>query len=242
MEQSEKKHNKKNISKKKRFAAIGVLAVLLIAVPIVVSAIMYLSNMRMNEFTPGSVNVQIQENSGSAADTQSNELLPEENTDTVTIQKAIVIHNASAKDEEYVRVMLVPSWQKTRIDSSADSLYYDTAGGLTGNISDFRYFELNEENRTLDVYNGHRTLLMSLQLALGWNSEWKFSEDDHCFYHQGKIEESSSSSKLIESVILPKSVYEEAFGYELKVDVLCDTVQIYGTPRTDRENWKEVSN
>jgi len=238
-----------NPKSKKRYSTIIAAFIFMFVIPIIVYAALYFSNNRVNIFSPARANIKISENGTTAEETQENEPPVQEKNGDYIIKKEIVIVNDKTVfnklpvDDQYIRVMLVPSWQKTEkriIDEKQEDFVF-SASGLPNGISDFRNYNLNKDERTLEVKNENDLIIFSFVLAVGWENEWVWNSSDNCFYHKGSLESGTPTSKLLESVIIAKNTYENCEGYQLKIDVLADAVQTYDVPRTVRGNWEVIN-
>jgi len=211
---------------------------------LIATAISYFSNTRQNDFSPAEPNIQIQENdTPPTGDTQTNSLrfiLSADKTyysadKKIEILNPLAPKNENPHDEEYVRVKLVPSWRLT--ENTGNEYIYANLNG----ISDFYSQKLN--GNKLMVCDRFGTAIVTYILNALWQTEWTYNETDGCFYHKGLVADGSTASKLVESVQISKSVYDEAEDCTLVIDVLADAVQQYGTPLTDRDTeWQNAVN
>ena len=130
---------------------------------------------------------------------------------------------------------VVPSW---RLIENTDTEYI--CANLNG-ISDFYSQKLS--GNSLNVCDRFGTVILTYVLNALWQTEWTYNETDGCFYHKGLVTDGSTASKLVESVQIPKSVYDTAKDYTLVIDVLADAIQQYGTPLNDRDpEWQKAIN
>lgn len=224
--------------KKKRLIIICTVAAFFIT-PLIVYALMYGSGEKKNDFAPAQANVQVKEGAGEN-DTKDelvkNYVLTKDNEEgtSYSVEKTVQIVDERSKNDEYLRVTLVPMW-------------YDEAGnvcaGLPGGITDFRTATLDQENNKLVYYNGAETPEPILTLYLCseegklWSDNWTY-EDDGYFYYKGPILSGNTTPPLITKVELSKDVYDATDGYELHLDVLADAVQTYGRA-TEERSWAQ---
>jgi len=218
------------------------LAVLLIsctATALTAYAISYFSLKRQNEFQPTSLNIQIEENDDTPEDTKSRKILKFTLTqdENYTTNKKIEIHNVAAKDDEYVRVKLIPNWVMIKEDEEGNETEFICAN--LGSISDFYNQSLNENRDSLIVYNTLNQPIVTYVLNSLWETSWVYNNNDGCFYHKGTLENGTAST-LIDNVIITSEVYQDTEDYSLTIDVLADAVQQYGNVSDNRnnENWR----
>lgn len=218
-----KKHKKKQIG-----IFVAVMVVFLI-VPLVAYAVMYYSEVRNNAFSPASANVQLKEDKNKPEDkhrgTYKFELSQNGN---YQIDKTVSVYDERGKNDEYLKVMLIPGW-------------YDIEGNVCANIgtiTDFRTKSLNDMETALEVKNSYDEVILTYILDDYWQESWQYNQSDGCFYYNGLIKSNSTTAPLIKGVEITSSVYEESKDYILHIDVLADAVQQYGGA-VERRNWKD---
>lgn len=221
--------------KKERGIFLAILFSSVIVTGIVAYAISYLSNKRQNQFKKITPNIQIEENNDDHPQDMSEtprKIVFTLSEGVYTAEKQVTIHNESGKDDEFVRVKLVPSWVTE--DSGATYVCANIEG-----ISDFAKQSLNEQRNKLIVTNFYDEPILTYVLHRNWEDDWTFDETDQCFYHIG-ILPSGEASMLIDSVEISTDIYQQTVDgqYYLCIDVLADAIQQYGDAKTNRQ-WAE---
>lgn len=219
----------KKFSSKRKALIIGVVTLLLI-IPVTVYAIMYYSDIRQNEFIPAKANVQIKEDEHDPEDEHSSSddeyRFTLSSNGNYSTNKAVQIHDERKMNDEYLKVLVIPSW-------------YDSNGNAVANIegvTDHRYKALNESETALEVYNGYGEAVITYLLDPYWKESWSYNDADGCFYYSGLIASGQTTSTLISGVEISPSVYNATDGYTLHVDILADAIQKYGDA-VDNRKW-----
>lgn len=215
---------------KKQIGVFVAVMVMFLIIPIVAYAIMYYSEVRNNAFSPASANVQVKEDNNEPEDKQYNDTYKFELSQNGNYQtnKVVSIYDERGKNDEYLKVMLIPSW-------------YDNEGNVCANIgtiTDFRTKSLNDMETALEVKNSYGEVVLTYLLDDYWKESWQYNQFDGCFYYNGLIKSDLTTTPLIKGIEVTSSVYEESKDYILHIDVLADAVQQYGYAVENR-NWKD---
>ena len=189
-------------------------AALLLLTPFAVNALMVHSEKRTNRFRPAEQNVQIAENSGQFADTQSpSGLTWTKNGSTYTAKKEVQIKESANPNGEYLRVRIVPAW-------------YNDAVFWAGKSADAYYFSSMALSGDKLLCKNSDTTVITMNLKSGWNSKWTY-KGDGVFESIAPVK-SGDSADLLESVEISDTVYNaaETAGIHLVINVLADSVQV----------------
>ncbi|MBR1592141.1 MAG: hypothetical protein IJ666_03935 [Ruminococcus sp.] len=182
-------------------------------------AILYLSNERKNVFNVGSAQIHVEENDDSNTEPEkSNELTwkkeYENNEDSPYIaDKKIVI--TSTKNDEYIKVMLVPGWR-------------DKNGYICqlNELSDFAVFET--EAKKMYLKNRNNQLIVTLNLDGKWREYWNYDAEQNCFHYKELLPVNASTHPLLQSVEISDTVYSLSEKCTFWLDVITDSVEQYG--------------
>lgn len=203
---------------KKQTIVISCLIAVLFITPLAVLAVLYLSELRSNNFTPAEANVQVRENQKPTerlSDEEATEFTwpaePENNA--YSISKQVEIYDQREKNDEYLRVRFVPSWH-----DASDNV----CGGIAG-LTDLKNASCSGDK--LLFKNKNDQTVITLTLADHWDDHWTFDPDDGCFYYDAAITPGDISQTLLSDVTISKDVYDLAKDYTLQIDVLADAVQ-----------------
>ena len=206
---------------KKQTAIIGALAACLFIAPLIVFAIVYLSDDRTNAFAPGSVAIQIKEGSSKGSQlVNSGYVWETDGTTGGTVEKSVEIEDTRKYPGEALRVCFVPMW-------------YDGEGNVCNPFS-FGTPVLDEDNNTLTYTDGTKS--MTLTLDADWqNNHWEYRADG-CFYYTGTLNSDKLTAKLLQSVQLNADAYALTADYDFRLDVLADAIQISDSA-ADARQW-----
>ena len=221
--------------KKKHTIISGSIIAILFIAPLIVFAALYFSSERKNSFTPGSVDIEVQETS--AGNTVQDETLENSmtwNETTKSVDKPVRIADTRKYEGECLRVCLIPMWYEKNIE------------GNPANVCDVFNFSLpvlNEAENELVYTDGDKKI--TFKLASDWKSKgWDYSDPnppfngDGYFYYSGILNSDKLTAMLLENVELNDKAYELTDNYILKLDVLADAIQVSGDSKNDR-NWSE---
>lgn len=222
-------------SKKKLPIIFSSIIAILFITPLIVLAALYFSSERKNSFVPGSVDIEVQENS--AGNDVHDEMLENSltwNENTKSVDKPVRIVDKRKYSGECLRVCLIPMWYDKDIEENPVNVC---------NVFNFTVPVLNEAENELVYTDGDKTI--TFKLASDWKSKgWGYSnpdstpEGDGFFYYTGALNSDKLTAMLIESVELNDKAYELTDNYILKIDVLADAIQVSGDSKTDRR-WSE---
>ena len=208
---------------KRNIIVYSIIAALFI-VPLVVFAVVYTSNVRTNNFAPGSVDIIVHEGAGS--DNEGETLQKGDYTWKASgssgayySEKSVQIKDIRTNPEEVLRVQFIPMWFEKKSGSGTD---------VYNAVFNFGNFNLNGD--TLVYTDNDKTI--TLRLASGWNtSGWSYSDPnatppgDGFFYYTGSLDSNKLTPQLLESVGLNDKAYELTKNYDFRLDVLADAVQ-----------------
>ena len=211
--------------KKKTILAVICTIAALFITPVIVYAVMYRSVKKENNFAPAQANIQVKEgdNVGDTADELTKEYVltkDDEEGTTYSVDKVVRIYDERTKNEEELKVTLVPMWYDAMGDVCA---------GLPGGITDFRTVTL--EDNKLVYKNGETTPKTILTVYLysdgeaSWADSWTYDATDGCFCLKEPIKPDNTTPPLVTTVEVSKEVYDAADGYEFHLDVLANAVQ-----------------
>ncbi|MBQ1519000.1 MAG: hypothetical protein IIZ53_04025 [Ruminococcus sp.] len=211
------------MKKKNSAIAGGIIAVLFIA-PLIVFAALYYSHSRRNIFTPGSVDIQVNEGGKTSQMLENDDYewsgqgSPVESYKT---NKPIYIKDTRKNPGEMLRVALVPVW----LDSE-DNIC---------SVFDFSSYALNGDSL---VYTDEDKTL-TLELAPDWEADgWSYKPSDGFFYYTGALDSNKFTSKLLQSVQLNPKAYDELTeNYVFRLDVLADAIQTSDNAADERD-WE----
>lgn len=207
---------------KKRSAIMTGVLVVAFAVPLIVLAVVYLSDSHSNNFKPSDINVKIEENDAGAQETAVNNMkFVLNDKGSYSADKQVKVMSSGTADKSELRVKIVPVWY------AEDG---DTVCGNIGNLSDFRYQKLDEDTKTLTFLNGYNEVILTCRLDEQWDKKWEYNSVYEAFIYKDKLGRGETTSTLISSVEVTPFVYEATAGYELHIDVLADTIQADGAP------------
>lgn len=208
-----------NANKKKHTAVMAAALAAAFAVPLIVLAVLYISNIQKNNFNPATAEVMIAENGGIPAETAENTFVFSlDDNGNYTAEKQVKIVSSGTADKSGLRVMIIPMW----CDSDGNIC------GSIGNITDFRTQRLSSDDSALEYVNGYGETVLSLRLDDHWKEKWEFDPVIGTFSYKYHLEKGETTSALTAAVEITPAVYEASEGYELKLDVIADTIQLDG--------------
>lgn len=196
--------------------ASGIIAALFIA-PLIVFAVVYNSRERDNNFSPGSVNIKVQEafedKEIQGETLETNLKWNTENQTSYKADKLVKICDTREYAGEALRVCFIPMWFDK--DERGDS----------ANVCGVFNFRTLEQNDNKLVYKDG-TKEITLNLDSGWYTNgWDYREDG-CFYYTGKLGQNDLTATLLENVQLNEDAYALTADYVFRLDVLADAIQI----------------
>lgn len=207
---------------KKRSGIMTGVLVAAFAVPLIVLAVVYLSDIQRNNFKPSDINVKIEENDEGPQDIAEREMtFSLDDNGSYYAHKQVKVMSSGTADKSELRVKIVPMWY------AEDG---DTVCGSIGNLSDFRYQKLDEKAKTLTFLNAYDEEILTCKLDDDWQEKWEYNSAFESFIYKDKLKRGETTSILISSVEISPFVYEATEGYELHIDVLADTIQADGSP------------
>lgn len=219
-----------NAKNKKRSGIItGALAVAF-AVPVIALAVVYLSRSARNNFNSSifNMNVKIEENDSKAEEIAAREMTFKlSDTGKYSAEKQIKIVSEERSNDSELRVKIVPVWYTEG---------GDTVCGNIGNYSDFRYQRLDEDTNELKFMNVYNDVIFTCKLDEHWDEYWEYNNVYEAFVYKSVLEENEQTSTLVSSIEMIPAVYEATKGYELHIDVIADTIQVYDEASDKR--WK----
>lgn len=195
---------------------VGIVAAAFVT-PLVVAAVTYLSNERVNTFSPAIVNIEVRETG--LADEQGERL---DNTieidDSKIVNKAVQIYDSRSNDDEELRVCFVPMW-------------YDADDNICGSV--FSIGTPTISGTALTYSDGDKSI--TLNLDEDWESSgWEYRTDGY-FYYSGSLSSDKLTPQLLFSVVLSDDAYALTTDYKLRIDVLADAIQTSGNVTGTRE-------
>lgn len=217
------KHNKK------KTMIIGGIVAAAFVTPLVVMAVMYFSNERVNTFSPATVDIEVREDG--LADEQGEQL---DNTiemdDSKVVNKPVQIYDSRSNDDEELRVCFVPMW-------------YDADDNICGSV--FSIGTPTMSGTALTYTDGDKSI--TLNLDADWESNgWRYSDPndttnpgDGYFYYSGSLKYGKLTPQLLDRVELSDDAYVLTTDYKLRIDVLADAIQTSGNAAGTRD-WTEV--
>ena len=219
-----------NKPKKRRTMIYSVAALLFIA-PLIVFAVLYESKLRQNNFKPAEADIHVQEGNDHAEELiKPNGFKWKQSGTDYTVDKPVQIFDVRKKNDEYLRVSLVPMW-------------YDADGNVCGGdnaFSDYSTIELDRTDQTqataLLFKNSDNDVLLTLKLCTDprWSDTWEYNATDHCFYYRGAIRSGDLSTELLSGAQIPGSVFTQTEDYKLHITVLADAIQTSADAKDDR--------
>lgn len=209
------------INKKYTIIVSSIILTLFIA-PLVVFAAVYTSNERKNSFSPGNVDIEVNEGDNRQNETLQNELTWD--VSSKSVNKPVKIYDSRTNDGEALRVCLVPMWYDK-----------DTEGNPSSVCSIFNFNVPVQNGNTLVYTDGDMTI--TLNLNADWKTNgWSYNVEDGCFYYSGTLESGKLTPQLLDNVVLSDSAYALTETYTLRIDVLADAIQTSGNAKESR-NW-----
>lgn len=209
---------------KKRTAVLTGALTAAFVVPLIVLAVVYVSQNVKNDLAPADINISIEENEAEALEiaTRSMTFSLSDNGGYSAEKQVKVLSNGTA-DESALQVKIVPVWYEENSGNICGSIE-----GSIGEISDIRYQRLNDERNSLEFLNVYNETIISCRLDDYWEEKWSYDNAKEVFIYKVKLDKGEKTSTLISSVEIPKAVYEASEGYELHIDILADTIQTDG--------------
>ncbi len=211
----EKKHNQKL-----RFSFIMTVTLVLMVSSIIAAAVILsqLQKSRKNEFEPAKAQIAIGENDSTPKVTEKKELELEENLQegTYTVDKKVVIK--SSGNDEYVKAAVIPQW-------------YDSEGRLCaglGDISDFGKAQPpNAQTNTQQFVSTHNEymVILTYDLAPDWSKYWYYDEKTGFYHYRNVLKKGETTQPLITGAEISSAVYGLSEGYELRLDVISESIQ-----------------
>ena len=229
-----KKNNKKQI------ASISSIIIVLFIAPLIVFAAIYFSSNRKNSFAPGSVDIAVNEGSGSS---DEGEELTKDYTWGPSGENYITYKNVKIKDTrknagEVLRVMFIPMWYN--MDENKDATNVCSGVFNLGNITQSGDTLIYCDHNALDGDNHGNDKIITLELKNGWNTNgWRYESADGCFYYSGQLDSSKLTSQLLDSVKLNSNAFALTENYIFRLDVLADAIQSSGNA-SDERNWNDI--
>ena len=202
---------------KKRSAVVAAVLTAAFAVPLIALAVVYLSDILRNDFSPANINVKIEENGAEAQEIAEKSMtFSLADNGSYSAEKQVKVMSEGTADKSELRVKLVPVW------CMEDS---EIICGSIGNISDFRYQRLNDDRTSLEFLNNYKETILTCKLDSFWEDKWEYDSAKEVFIYKDKLKKGETTSALVSSVEVAPFVYEASEGYELHIDVLADTIQ-----------------
>lgn len=186
-------------AKKKRLILISsvIAMAVMLAVGSTAAFLAHQSQDMTNNFTPGTVSIDTEENS---SDTPESSNVVSEFPDSGA-KKEVQIKNTGNIDA-YVRVKLVPSWK-----------YTDTESMAHANAESFP-LSMSEPVENIIDCGGVRLVLTD-----DWNSDWIYK--DGTFYYKAPVKPGAMTTLLLKEV----QMEEESKFDDLQVDVISEAIQ-----------------
>lgn len=217
-----------NAKNKKRSVIIAGALAAAFVVPLVAMATVYFSENNTNLFNTTNVkmNAKIEENDLYEAEIATHEMtFTLSETGNYRVEKKVKVLSEETADDCELRVKIVPVWY---VENGEDIC------GSIGNYSDFRYQILDEEEDELKFMNSYNEVIFICKLDKDWRKKWEYNNVYEAFVYKDVLKEGDATTTIVSAIEMPPSVYEATKGYELHIDVIADTVQVYGDASDER--------
>lgn len=213
-------------AKKTKFSvAAGIVGFILLTGIVAYAAFLYYSNSRINMFSEGEAEIKVVENDDAfqaEPDKPFKWLRENELDDESSYGVTKVVQVKSMRDDQYVRVQIVPSWR-------------DEAGNICAPdyISDFSCITV-EDGKLLFKRTENSEPTITCVLADGYGDNWDFDDKTHCFTYKRLLAAGETTEPLMTYVRIDSSVYSltkdslTGTEYTLNIDVLTDSIEPYG--------------